>query len=71
MSLSTNVSLIKEISGFDSKITHEHDYIRTLFPKPAIKSMSLLYRASENGFSVAEFHKRCDNVGDTITILET
>lgn len=72
MSFSTTVSAYgNEIPGFNSKVTNEHDYIRSLFPKPNIKAANLLYRASESAFSVAEFHKRCDNVGDTLTILET
>jgi hypothetical protein len=71
MSFSTNVSVALEITGFSSKICKDYDYIRSLFHKPALKSVSLLYRASENGHSVAEFHKRCDNIGDTMTILET
>ena len=59
------------ISGLDSRITEEHDYIRSLFPKQVIKSMTLLYRASENNFSALEFHKKCDNIGETMTFVET
>ena len=74
MSFSTNATAsfgLHDIIGLNSKITQEHDYIRSLFPKQNIKSMNLLYRASENGFSALEFHKRCDNVAGTITIIET
>ena len=74
MSFSTNATAsfgIHDIIGLDSKITQEHDYIRSLFPKQNIKQMNLLYRASENSFSAAEFHKKCDNVGETITLVET
>ena len=66
MSFSTNATSsfgMNDILGFNSKITQEHDYIRSLFPKNQIKSFNLLYRASENNFSALEFHKRCDTVG--------
>ena len=35
------------------------------------KKLELLYRASENGFSAAAFHQKCDNVADTLTIVRT
>lgn len=69
LSLSTNVSSAAEIPGFESKICAEYDYIRSLFSKPALKGAELLYRASENNFSVAEFHKKCDDISHTLTIL--
>ena len=31
----------------------------------------MLYRASENGFSAAEFHKKCDNIEHTLTLIRT
>jgi hypothetical protein len=72
MSFSTNAtSSYSDIVGFDSKIVHEHDYIRSLFPKQQIANMALLYRASENNFSAIEFHKKCDNFAETITLIET
>ena len=49
MSFSTNATSsfgMNDIIGFNSKITQEHDYIRSLFPKQQIKSFNLLYRAS-------------------------
>jgi hypothetical protein len=53
MSVSTSLSLsAADIPGLGSRITQEHDYIRSLFPKPNLKSATLLYRASENNFSV-------------------
>ena len=60
-----------DIVGFDSKVTNEQDYIRSLFHKRNIKSFNLLFRASENDFSVPEFHTKCDNITHTITILKT
>ena len=74
MSFSTNATAsfgANDIPGLDSRITQEHDYIRSLFGKQNIQGMSLLYRASENNFSAQEFHRRCDNIGGTITLIET
>lgn len=33
--------------------------------------LDLVYRGSRDGFSASNFHKRCDNVGPTVTILES
>lgn len=49
MSFSTNATAsfgMNDIPNFHSKITQEHDYLRSLFPKQQIKSLNLLYRAS-------------------------
>ncbi len=54
----------------DSLITHETDYIRSIFKKTPIK-FTLLYRASENGYSAAKFHERCDNVPNTMLLVKT
>jgi hypothetical protein len=71
MSLSTNNSMYIGITGFDSKITKDYDYIRSLFQKKSLKSLNLLYRASENGYSALEFHKKCDTITSTLTLVET
>lgn len=39
------------------------------FPKH--KKFQLLYRASEDGFSSANFHEKCDGVKNTLTIVKT
>ena len=39
------------------------------FEKP-IKNMKLLYRASEEDFSVDRFHSNCDGVKNTVVLLE-
>lgn len=70
-SISTTVSISNTIAGFNSRITSDHEYIHSLFPKEKLKSLTLLYRASENNYSAAEFHKRCDNIPETLTIVET
>ena len=58
----------------DSKITRarqESDFIRSMFHKQSVAKFTLLYRASERGFSVSEFHKACDEVPNTLTVIET
>lgn len=70
-SISTTISISNDIAGLNSRITHEHDYIRSLFSKNSIKGMTLLYRASQNHFSASEFHKKCDSITETLTIIET
>lgn len=35
-----------------------------------IKSLKLLYRASDCYFSIAEFHNKCDNVPHTLVLME-
>ena len=36
-----------------------------------LKSLKLLYRASENEFSAKEFHNKCDNIEHTFTLIRT
>jgi hypothetical protein len=33
-------------------------------------TLSLLYRASRDGFSASDFHKACDNKGPTLVIIK-
>ena len=33
--------------------------------------IELLYRASEHKFSAQSFHKKCDNIADTLTLVKT
>ena len=35
------------------------------------KRLELLFRASENKFSAAEFHKCCDSIPNTLTLIRT
>jgi len=34
-----------------------------------VASLKLIFRASENGFSIKEFHKKCDGQSGTITLI--
>lgn len=36
-----------------------------------IKELVLLYRASENSFSAQKFHEKCDNIENTLTLIQT
>lgn len=67
--MSTNVTLTPD--GFNSKITQEVGYLKTLFVKSSVKKFTLLFRASENKFSADSFHKCCDNVTQTLTLIKT
>ena len=42
----------------------------TYFEKP-VKEFRLLYRSSEEGNSIEKFHKNCDNIPNTLTLIET
>jgi hypothetical protein len=35
------------------------------------KQWSLLYRATQDGFAAADFHRKCDNKGATLTIIKS
>ena len=36
-----------------------------------IKNIKLLYRGSRDGFKAADFHNKCDNKGETLTIIKS
>jgi hypothetical protein len=48
----------------------EINKIINFFPK-TIKGVKLLYRASDNGFSVERFHEKCDGIANTLTLVWT
>jgi len=45
--------------------------IEGFFAPKILKSVKLLYRASENDFDVKKFHEKYDGVADTLTLVET
>lgn len=53
---------------FRSKILDSLTTIEPFFEGRVIKSAKLLYRASEQNFSIKRFHELSDNVTDTLTI---
>ena len=56
---------------FNSKIYRHIEHIRKLFVHAKPIEFKLLYRASKNAFSIEEFHKMCDNVPNTLVLVET
>lgn len=53
-----------------SKIVSDIAAIQRLFDTK-ISSFQLLFRASENGYSIREFHKKCDGMAGTVLLVET
>ena len=43
--------------------------IEPYFDGRVIKSAKLIFRASENNFSIKKFHELCDNIPDTLTLV--
>jgi hypothetical protein len=58
---------------FDSKILPDgrHKKLLNLCEFPAGQKWNLLYRASEHGFSADDFHSKCDNHANTLTVIKT
>jgi hypothetical protein len=53
-----------------SKITNDIRTINSFFSDKFLSS-ELLYRASENGFSVSKFHEKCNGHKNTLTLVYT
>lgn len=49
----------------------EQTFLSKLFEHKSVKNAKLLFRASENNFSVKEFHKVCDGIPNTLTLVRT
>eukprot|EP01125_Pyxidicula_operculata_P001427 TRINITY_DN1131_c0_g1_i6.p1 TRINITY_DN1131_c0_g1~~TRINITY_DN1131_c0_g1_i6.p1 ORF type:complete len:448 (-),score=126.73 TRINITY_DN1131_c0_g1_i6:194-1537(-) len=47
------------------------DYIKHLSDWIPNKSFNLLYRGSRDGFGAQHFHSKCDNKGETLTIIKS
>lgn len=64
---------LKKLEFGESKVMNRDEAIHLLgyFSKLNIKSIDLLYRASEEGFSVSKFHQVCDNHPNTVVIIRT
>jgi len=59
---------VKIAPSFNSKIVSDVAAIHRLFDAK-VASLKLIFRASENGFSIKEFHKKCDGQSGTITLI--
>ena len=55
---------------FDSKIKFDQKLFKNWFDNRNFKS-ELLFRKSRDGSKPEDFHNKCDNKGNTITIIET
>ena len=53
-----------------SNITNDVASIYSFFPE-GFKTANILYRASENDFSVNRFHEKCDEKRNTVTLILT
>lgn len=53
------------------KTTEEIDTIKSFFEPKKVKFIQFLYLASENSFSVNEFHGKCDHIPNTLIVCET
>ena len=51
--------------------SHEEKSNMKNFFNKTIKSINLLYRASDNGFLTSKFHEKCDGIANTLTVIET
>ena len=49
----------------------EKSTVRKFFNNKTIASFKLIYRASENEFSIQKFHQKCDGVANTLTVIWT
>ena len=57
-------------TSINSKIINDFSQITRLF-ESKIASAKLIFRASENSFSIREFHKKCDGISGTLIVAET
>jgi prefoldin subunit 5 len=57
---------IPSVSRFDSRIISDFPEIFAEFQG---KRISLLWRGSRDGFRASEFHRRCDNHSNTLTVI--
>eukprot|EP01084_Bolivina_argentea_P140209 246568_1 len=53
-------------------LKEDMDFVQSLLAKISnIKRFNLLFRATEHGFKAKDFHNKCDNDGQTITIIKS
>ena len=63
---------LEEIATLSSHLvlnTAERNFVLKSLNYPS--EMKLVYRASENELNISKFHKICDNVPNTFTIIKT
>lgn len=70
LSAATSASDARPASILSSRILSDVAPLNRFFDSK-IASMRLLFRASENSFSIREFHKKCDGEAGTLVLAET
>jgi hypothetical protein len=66
--------VIKDNSKFDSNIIRsisESKHLMRLCQFDNTDSFELLYRATDHGFRARDFHTKCDNIPNTLTIIRS
>jgi hypothetical protein len=65
---------IKTLDIIDSNILNEskreNEYINKLYEWTGCKGMELIYRGTRDGMTNTVFHNKCDNKGETITLIK-
>lgn len=51
--------------------TQHHSTLNSWCGKSTSRSWNLLYRASRDGFRASDFHRTCDNKGETLVIIKS
>jgi len=58
------------LNPINSRIISDCESIKSLFNQPVDK-VDLLFRASEKKFDIRDFHKACDEINNTLVLIET
>jgi hypothetical protein len=64
----SNCQRYLKVNGFESLIVKDYPMILREFQG---KTWKLLYRGSRDGFRASNFHEKCDNQTNTLTLIET
>ena len=60
------------MAKYSSKIiTDENNFAKLLLLLPKKYKINLIYRGSEDGFTAAVFHEKCDHKGPTLIIIKS
>ena len=66
------ISQLKQFSSLSSSIIKDEVHMSSLTSwLPSGASFSLLYRASADGATPADFHRCCDNKGPTLVVIKS
>jgi hypothetical protein len=67
------IEVFTKIDTYSSYIVSQTDFpkLNSLCGFPTDQKWRLLYRGSVDGFGAADFHNRCNNIPDTLTIVKS